>query len=427
MKKKRAIRNYILVSLFIVVVLALCFISFPVPSTNYNFVGLANLHMGLELGGGVKNTYDIEVADWYDGTKQDAYIETVNRIQKLLDKKYADAKVYLNGEDKITVEVPDTTINNNYLVGYLEMKSAEGEEAEAIVTGRHIAKAEYMLNGTTHGVYIEFTEEGKEKFAELTKTVSENGGSMYIYMNKDYKNAFSQTSVSEENTLGYTFISGASIVNKSSGQEYANKIASSMIGVNMTTTLDNIEISGVFGRNTRLVITIVTIVLVVASIILAFVLYRCLGLASCLSVLFALMTSVIISSVCDLQITFAGWLGFVFGYILNFMLHMYYLGVIKREYALGKKFTVSFTSGYRKALFNILDILLITTGVTLITLIIPSNLVKAFAYNMLMTIPATAFTSMYLNKVFAVNYNAFNLKNAEKINFKREEVVSDEN
>ena len=46
---------------------------FPVPGTNYNFLGLANLHLGLELGGGVKNSYNIEVADWYKGTANAIY------------------------------------------------------------------------------------------------------------------------------------------------------------------------------------------------------------------------------------------------------------------------------------------------------------------------------------------------------------------
>ena len=125
MKKKRAIRNYVLVSLFIVVVMVLCFVSFPVPYTNYNFLGIANLHLGLELGGGVKNTYQLEVADWYDGTNDQAYVDAVNRVQKLLDKHYADAKVYLSGEDEITMEVPDTSISDNLIVGFIEMKAEE--------------------------------------------------------------------------------------------------------------------------------------------------------------------------------------------------------------------------------------------------------------------------------------------------------------
>lgn len=426
MKKKRAIRNIVLVSLFVVIVALLSFISFPVPGTNYTFKGFANLHGGLELDGGVKNTFQLEVADWFDGSDSQAYRKAVDRVQELLDKHYADAKVYLSGDNEMTVEVPDTHINNNYLVGFIEMKSAEGAEAEAMVTGQDIESVEYLLNGTIHGVYIKFSEEGKEKFRELTKTVSgSENQTMYIYMNKNYKQAFSQTTVTEENNSGVTFISGASITNKESGQEYANKIQSATLGVNMTTEQSNVEIGGTFGKHTRLVITIVTIVAVVASIAIAFVLFRDLGLMSTLSLLFALMTSVLIAAMFDLQVTFVGWLGFMFGYFLNFLMHMYYLGVIKKEFAMGKKYTVSFTSGYKKALFNMLDILLITTGILLLILIVPSNLVRAFSFNALMTLAGTAFTALYLNKVLAVNYSALNKKDYKRIKFVREEVENE--
>lgn len=426
MKKKRAIRNFVLISLFVVIVAVFSFISFPVPGTNYKFLGLANLHQGLELGGGVKNTYNLEVADWYEGTKKDAYIDAVNRVQQLLDKHYSDAKVYLSGDSKMTIEVPDTSINSNYLVGFIEMKSSSGADAKTLVSGNDIASVEYTLSGTNHGVYIEFSEKGKEKFQELTKTVAESEQqTMYIYMNKDYENPFSQTKVTEENKSGYTFISGASIKDKKSGQEYANKIASAMIGVNMTTETEDIEIVGIFGKNTRLVITIVSIAIVLAGIIISVIMFRELGLVSSLSILFALMVSVLISAVCDIQITFAGWIGFMCGYLLNLILHLYYLGVIKKEYASGKKFTISFTSGYKKALFNILDILLLITGFLAITLIIPSNVVRAFDYNMFITLTGTAFTSMYLNKVLAVNYSAFNSKNEKKVNFAREVEINE--
>ena len=245
MKKKRAIRNYVLISIFIVLSLILTFISFPVPGTNYNYLGIGNLHLGLELGGGVKNTYDLEVADWYTGNKTEVYNKTVDRIQYLLNLKYADAKVYLSGEDKITLEVPDTSINSNLLVGLIEMKSASGKDAEAKVTGQDIASVKYMLSGTTHGVYIEFTEKGKEKFAALTKEVaSSDSQTMYIYMNKDYDNAFSEPKVTEENKYGYTFISGTGITNKKTGEDYARKLESALIGVNMTTELDTLEIKG---------------------------------------------------------------------------------------------------------------------------------------------------------------------------------------
>ncbi len=426
MKKKRAIRNYVFVGLFIAIVLCLCFVSFPVPATNYRFCGIANLNLGLELGGGVKNTYEIEVADWYDGTEQEAYNDAAYRVQKLLNKYYGDARVYLTGENSITLEVPDTAINDYLVIGFIEMKSESGEDAEAMVTGQDIAKVEYTMSGSTHGVYIEFSKEGQKKFQELTKVVAESDAqTMYIYMNKNYDEPFSQTKVTEENTYGYTFISGSSITTKESGELYANKIASSMIGINMSTDLDDVEIAGVFGNNSRLIITIVTITLIVASIVVAGVLFRGLGLVSSASVLFGLMISVLISAVVDLQITFVGWLAFMLGYALNFALHLYYLNVIKDEFAKGKKFTIAFTSGYKKALFNILDIILVVSAFAGLCIIIPSNLVRTFAFNMLISIPGTAYTAMYLNKVLAVNYTAFNSKDYKKLNFTREEEVDE--
>lgn len=426
MKKKRAIRNYVFISLFIVITLLLTFISFPVPGTTYNFLGLSNLHLGLELGGGVKNTYDLELADWYEGDKHDAYVKTVDRIQNLLDKKYADAKVYLSEGDKITIEVPDTSISDNFVVGLIEMKSESGADAEAKITGADIASVEYMLSGTTHGVYIEFTEEGKDKYADLTKEVAgSDSQTMYIYMNKDYDNPFSQPQVTEENTLGYTFISGSGITNKQTGQDYADKLYSSTLGVNMSTDLDSIEVHGTFGGSVRIVIYAITIVMVIACIAIAYILFKELGLVSSLSFIFALMVSVLISAICDLQITFAGWLGFMFGFVLNFLLHIYYLNCIKREYAKGKKFIISFTSGYKSALFNILDILIIVTATSLLLLIVPSSAIKMFVFNYLITLAGTLFTSLYLNKVVAVNYTAFNLKNEKKINFTREEMIDE--
>ena len=110
---------------------------------------------------------------------------------------------------------------------------------------------------------------------------------MYIYLDKNYEQAFSETSVSEENTYGYTFISGSTITNKASGIEYADKLASAMIGVNMSTDLDAIEVIGDFGNIVRIVMIVITVVMIIASIVIAYVLFKELGLVSSLSCIFA--------------------------------------------------------------------------------------------------------------------------------------------
>jgi preprotein translocase subunit SecD len=418
MKKKKAIRDYILLSLFIVVTILLSFISFPIPTTNYTFVGFANMHKGLELGGGVKNTYTMEVADWYKGSDKEAYNDALERVQNLLNKYYADATAYFSEEDKITIEVPDSAISESLTTSFFEIKSAEGESAEIELDGRDVNKAEFTSAGTTYGVYIEFTEDGTKKLRELTSEVSSSGGSIYIYWNKDYENPVT-LSISGE--MDYIFLQGEGISSKDAGELYAYRVESSKIGVNMTTDLDPIEVSPRFGNLTNIMIIVATIAMVVASIIVMSILFRQLGLVSSVSLLFAFMFSVVVSAIFDLQVTFYGWIGFMVGYVINFTLHLYYLSVIKNEYAKGKKFTVSFTSSYKKSLFNMLDIILITLGSTLLLLIVPSSAIKMFVFNLLMTIPATAFTSLLLNKIVCVDYTAFNTRHEKKVNFVREE------
>jgi preprotein translocase subunit SecD len=191
------------------------------------------------------------------------------------------------------------------------------------------------------------------------------------------------------------------------------------------TELEDIEVSARYGQNAKLFIFITTMVIVVASIVVMGLLFKELGLVSSLSMLFALMMTVIISAIFDLQVTIGGWLGFIVGYLLNFLLHLYYLNVIKNEYAIGKKFSIAFTSGYKKYLFNTLDILLITLGTALLMLVVPSSAVKFFSFNLMMTLAGTAFTSLLLNKIVCVNYTAFNLKDEKKVNFVREENVDE--
>ena len=429
MKKKRAIRNYVLISIFIVVVAVLSFVSFPVVGTNYDFKGLANIHLGLELGGGVKNTYELEVADWYNGSESEAYQDTIDRVQFMLNKYYADATAYFSDDDKMTIEVPDNSISNSLLVNFFEIKTEASATAEARITGKDIKSAKYTSDGTTnYGVLVQFTDDdgevkgGATKFKELTKEVASSGGSIYICWNKDYENA---TSLSISQEIEYIFLQGEGISNKASGELYALRLESSKIGVNMATDLDDIEVSARYGENAKLFIFITTMVIVVASIVVMYILFKELGLVSSLSLLFALMVTVIISAIFDLQVTISGWLGFIVGYLINFALHLYYLNVIKNEYAMGKKFSISFTSGYKKALFNMLDILLVTLGCTLLLLVVTSSAVKFFSYNLLMTLVGTAFTSLLLNKIVCVNYNAFNLRNEKKVNFVREENIDE--
>ena len=125
MKKKRAIRNYVLISLFIVIVAVLSFVSFPVVGTTYDFKGLANIHLGLELGGGVKNTYNLEVADWYDGSDKEAYQETIDRVQFILNKYEINVEHIPSSIDTFSLIIESAQINKKLYEVLAEIKKIE--------------------------------------------------------------------------------------------------------------------------------------------------------------------------------------------------------------------------------------------------------------------------------------------------------------
>ena len=425
MKKKKAIRNYVLVSLFVVVLLLLSVLKFPVPFTNYNFNGFVRgMNLGLDFGGGVTATYTIETADWYEGTMDEAVSSTIDRVQTMLDKEYADAKVYKVDDDKIRIVLPDTVIDSHYVVGLLEMKAVSGEDAEAMVTGKDIKECKYMYSNGTHGVYIKFTDDGAKKFEDLTEKVAakEDGadGSMYVYMDKNYETPFSQPTVDEAITMGYTFISGAGITNKSSGEAYAEKMMSSMLGVNMTIEGEAIEVAPVYGEEAKVVTLIIAVFFIVVVLGLFYLLFKELGFIEMLSYMLSVLISIAIVCVVDVQITSYGVMGLLLGFMLCAYLHIVYINNIKAQYAMGKKLSISIKEGYTKSLALIIETLLVSLGLALIIGLIGCNVVTAMALTFGLTLIGTAFTTLFVNRVLVISYNAFNLSDGKKIGFTKE-------
>lgn len=425
MKKKKAIRNYVLVSICVVILLLLSILNFPVPFTNYNFNGFVNgMNLGLDFGGGVSATYTIDTADWFDGTMDEAVSRTIDRVQDLMDKEYPDAKVYKVDDNKVRLVLPDTTISSHYVVGLLEMKAKSGEEAEAMVTGRDIKECKYMYSNGTHGVYIKFTDEGAKKFEELTRTVADDesgsDGSMYVYMDQNYTTPFSQPTVEEAITVGYTFISGAGITNKSSGEAYAEKFMSAIIGANMNIEGEPIEVAPVYGKEAKVATLMIVVFFILVVFGLFYLLYKELGFVEMLSFMLSTLISIAIICIVDVQMTSYGAMGLLLGLALSAYLHFVYINNIKREYALGKKLSISIKEGYSKSLALIIETLLMSLGLALIIGLIGNNVVTAIALSFGLTLIGTAFTTLFINRVLVISYNAFNLSDGKKIGFAKE-------
>lgn len=426
MKKKKSIRNYIFAGIASVICLILCIFSFPVPFTNYIFNGfIKGTTLSLDIDGGTGALYNVTGSNYFDGTTQDAVDTAINRIQFLISKYYQEGEVVQVNDNQIKIIVPDTTVSDNLTLGIIEMKSTEGEptyqEDELLVTGKHIKSIKYQLNSDTHGVMIEFTDEGKELFRQLTAQVAATSSqTMYIYMDKDYTSAFSSPTVSEENNYGYTFISGSGLTSKKATDIYVEKLISSMYGVNMIIDGEEYYVAPTYGENANIISLLITIFTIALIFGIFIFLYRDFGLLASLSMVFNFAFIIALISCCSVYISVGGVVAINFAFVFSAICHMIILENIKNEYSKGKKLNPSIRDGYKKALFTNLDLYAIVGCVSALLYLISTSLSKSISIILLFTIVSTALSALAIFRGLLLNYLGINTSNGKRLNFKKE-------
>lgn len=119
-------------------------------------LGIANINLGLDLNGGVSITYQaMEGSDLSSGQMNGALAV----IQKRLDAKgYTEASAYLDGTDRIRVEIPGVDDANEAVeeIGKTAMLSFVGVDYNQILS-----------SGLTKEFYDQYAEDAKAKLEEM--------------------------------------------------------------------------------------------------------------------------------------------------------------------------------------------------------------------------------------------------------------------
>ena len=423
MKKKLATRNFILIAIALLLGCVFSFISFSLPFSNYIFKGFArSFNLGLAFTDGISNTYEVEVSNIYAGEKNDAANYAKDVIQDLVLDKYNDGVVEVVDSNKVSITIPDTTLDQSVLLNFLEMKLESGEEAETLVNGSHIESANYQMSGTNHGVYIEFTSAGKKAFADLTsKAVEKAGdgakeGTIYIYLGKDYENG-QQLSVPEIKE-GYAYIT---MSNKEACKLYASRLMNSRYGINLSTENEPVITHAYFNTVQKVMVAVVVGLIVVGTLVFFAVKYRELGWLTLLALVFFFLANEI--TLCLLPafcLNLGGVMGMVFGFVITAITLFILLEKCSQEYKLGKKLPVSFKMGYKKSLGINIDIFASMAVFAILGLIFTSGNMFTFSLALIMAIAFGALTSLLLMRGLMKMYLYINPTKAQKINFKRE-------
>ena len=440
MNKKLAKRNFICISIITAILIALCFVNFLIPATNYRFVGFANaITTDLDISGGYSASYEVVFPE--ELTNKSEKLEQTARFltERLRSYGYGSVRVSVSQTnesailDKLLIEVPKYLYAQNILnavptSGGLYIRTTEtttvadtditGEDIEDVYsTFSQISASEYKW-GTT----IKFSETGQTKIENLTTSGS---GTIYIYAGEELVNSISFSQKITGDSL-YTYSTGSS-----TSQDTANVYAFSLLMANQEISFEMIgdqitTISPILGESSLLLIAVALAIIIALFVLAVVLLFGDFGwiITLSLAIYFALILF-FMQAMPIFILSLGGIVGSIFALLLLGANYYVIFGNIKKGYAEGKKIPLAVKAGYNKSILTVVDMNVLAFIFAIIIYFIGSPFTCGFALALSIGSVLNLFASLVLTKWFTKWYLSFNSTKANKLRMKREASINE--
>lgn len=430
MKKSNAI---ITLLVFLAVLAGVTFIDVKGIDGNGK-VAASDITLGLDLAGGVSITYEVV------GDEEPSATDLADTKRKLEERVYNysnEAQVYLEGNDRINVEIPGVTDANAILeelgnpgtLYFLAQKGSDGnnnysqtivqdEDGNAslayvlnrsideivadgcvVLNGSDIKSAEAVPyqdsqtgNTSSYCIDLLLNDEGRQKFADATTSAYQNGETIAIYY--DGKVICAPT-VNGALTDGRAQISGnytyedaeklASLIRIGGLKLELNEIHSKVVGAQLGS--DAIKTSLEAGAIGLAVIAVFMIAV-----------YFLPGFVASLALLLYTALVVLLLNGFDITLTLPGIAGIILSIGMAVDANVIIFARIREELATGKTVKSSEKIGFDKALSAILDGNITTLIAALVLLIFGSGSIKGFAQTLILGIVLSMFTALFVTR-----------------------------
>ena len=392
---------------------------------NINGYGSAkNIKQGLDLEGGVSITYQVsdDNGDWTHQQLQD----TMNKMEKRVQQFSTEANAYIEGSDRITVEIPgekdaDAVLEELGKPGSLyfctkaesdptEEQLANKEYVQVTddqnyagyykiwVTGDQISDAkgqstsDQQTGKTEYVVSLQFNGEGTTAFGDMTTQYV--GQTTYIIYDG---NVISAPSVKEAITGGQAQIDGQNSL------EEAEALASNIRIGALTLSLDEISHkvdSAQLGSDALSKSVKAGIIGFIIIIIFLLLVYRVPGIAAGLALVTYIELMLLALNGFDLTLTLPGIAGIILNIGMAVDANVIIYARIREEIAAGKSVKSAIKIGFNKATSAIVDGNITTLIAALVLLWRGSGTVQGFAQTLSIGILVQLFTSLVISRGF---------------------------
>lgn len=359
------------------------------------------IKLGLDLKGGLSVTYEIQEDDYSDKDLED----TKYKIEKRVEAYTNEYSVYEDGDKKITAEIPGVTNADEILEalnieGKLEFldpdnytKWSQGQEYEAALTGDDIRNATAGIdsdNGNDNVVQLAFTDEGAQKFADVT--AANVGNIVYIiYDNK----------VVSAPTVQSAITGGSAEINKIGSYEEAEQLATTIRIGALPLTLKQVR-SNIVGAtlgsdaiSTSLKAGAIGIALVFLIMIIVF---RIPGLVASFALAFYTILDLLVLNLFNVTLTLPGIAGVILSVGMAVDANVIIFTRIKEELADGKSVKQAVKGGFHNALSAIIDGNVTTLIAALVLGIFGTGTIKGFAITLAIGVVLSVFTALAVSQ-----------------------------
>lgn len=359
------------------------------------------IKLGLDLKGGLSVTYEIQEDDYSDKDLED----TKYKIEQRVEAYTNEYSVYEDGDKKITAEIPGVTNADEILEalnieGKLEFldsdnytKWSQGQEYEAALTGDDIKNATAGIdsdNGNDNVVQLAFTDEGAQKFADVT--AANVGNIVYIiYDNK----------VVSAPTVQSAITGGSAEINKIGSYEEAEQLATTIRIGALPLTLKQVR-SNIVGAtlgsdaiSTSLKAGAIGIALVFLIMIIVF---RIPGLVASFALAFYTILDLLVLNLFNVTLTLPGIAGVILSVGMAVDANVIIFTRIKEELADGKSVKQAVKGGFHNALSAIIDGNVTTLIAALVLGIFGTGTIKGFAITLAIGVVLSVFTALAVSQ-----------------------------
>lgn len=392
-RSKSKSKSSILFVLCVVVIMSLAFIGFngfEIAGWEVKSFGNA-ITKGLDLQGGVSVLMEIQE----DNVSSDVRQRTKQLLELRVNKiGVAETVVTEEGDKRIRIDIPGAYDSNEIVedlskTGNLEFRDSDGN---VLLTGKDVKEATAVLDSTSSPVVsLEFNDEGKEKFAEVT--ADNIGKAISIYMDDELVSS---------PTVQSAITDGKAVINGMSSMDEATKIAGVISSGALPVEIKAVSITNVGAQlgSEALPNAIKAGVIGVGIIFLFMILYyRLPGIFASIALTLYITLVLLLFTEMKVALTLPGIAALLLTIGMAVDANILIFERIKEELSRGISVKSAVKAGFENAMSSIVDSNSTTFIAALILYFIGSGSVKGFAVTLMIGIVLSLFTALIITKI----------------------------